>query len=112
MCPLLVVHHFVSLKKKLSVSGSHLRREETYLYRFYGTGHHFDVSYCTHAHPPFYFCFYPPLDYFVLNARRIVYFIAVALTAAVLINERKQGLLDRSIVAGTTPTFQSSMAPI
>ena len=36
--------------KKLSVSGSHLRREETYLYRFYGTGHHFDVSYCTHAY--------------------------------------------------------------
>lgn len=35
----------------------------------------------------------------------IVYFIAVALTGAVFINERKQGLLDRSIVAGTsTPT--------
>lgn len=31
---------------------------------------------------------------------RIVYFIAVALTAAVFINERKQGLLDRSLVAG------------
>jgi hypothetical protein len=30
----------------------------------------------------------------------IVYFIAVALTAAVFINERKSGLLDRSIVAG------------
>ena len=30
----------------------------------------------------------------------ILYFIAVALTAAVFINERKQGLLDRSLVAG------------
>ena len=29
-----------------------------------------------------------------------MYFIAVALTAAVFINERKQGLLDRSLVAG------------
>merc|ERR1712071_208702 len=34
----------------------------------------------------------------------IVYFIAVALTAAVFINERKQGLLDRSLVAGVTTT--------
>ncbi|XP_065560210.1 ABC transporter G family member 20-like isoform X2 [Artemia franciscana] len=34
----------------------------------------------------------------------ILYFIAVALTAAVFINERKQGLLDRSLVAGVTMT--------
>ncbi|XP_046646482.1 ABC transporter G family member 20-like isoform X3 [Daphnia pulicaria] len=34
----------------------------------------------------------------------IVYFIAVALTAAVFINERKSGLLDRSIVAGVQMT--------
>jgi hypothetical protein len=30
----------------------------------------------------------------------IVYFIAVALTAGVFISERKEGLLDRSLVAG------------
>lgn len=40
------------------------------------------------------------VSYFSLFANRIVYFIAVALTAAVFINERKSGLLDRSIVAG------------
>ena len=30
-----------------------------------------------------------------------MYFIAVALTAGVFISERKEGLLDRSLVAGT-----------
>jgi hypothetical protein len=32
---------------------------------------------------------------------RIIYLIAVALTTAVFLSERKSGLFDRSIVAGT-----------
>lgn len=32
---------------------------------------------------------------------RIVYFMAVSLTAGVFVAERKHGLLDRSLVAGT-----------
>ena len=36
-----------------------------------------------------------------MSCLRIVYFMAVSLTAGVFINERKQGLLDRCLVAGT-----------
>lgn len=35
---------------------------------------------------------------------RIVYFMAVSLTAGVFVAERQQGLLDRSLVAGKTKT--------
>ena len=44
--------------------------------------------------------FFPP----IFSHCSLVYFIAVALTAAVFIGERKQGLLDRSLVAGVNMT--------
>lgn len=45
----------------------------------------------------------------LFSSSRIVYFIAVALTAGVFISERKEGLLDRSLVAGTKPRNISSL---
>ena len=91
-----------------SVLGSRLRKEKPVFHRIHGSGHHSDVipTYCELAFLKFiailifYFAFHLHRMIFF----RIVYFIAVALTAAVFINERKQGLLDRSLVAGVTTT--------